>query len=259
MKKQYTFEDLLNIMSKLRGNDGCPWDREQTYDTLKKYIIEESYEVVDAVEGGDTDKLCEELGDVLLQIVFQSQIAKENNDFDIDDVINSICTKLINRHPHVFGTEVISKAIHVEQKWQEIKKVEKGQATYTQVMEDVPKNLPSLMRSYKIQKRAAEIGFDWKNVEDALEKVYEEIDELKQVYNTNDIDKISEELGDLIFSVVNVSRILKVEPETALISTINKFIKRFNYIEQSSIKSGKNLKSMSLEEMDNLWNQAKSL
>lgn len=257
MNNKYTFEDLLNIMSKLRGQDGCPWDRVQTQDSLKKYIIEEAYEVVDAIEGGSKDKHCEELGDVLLQIVFQTQIAKEHNHFDIRDVTNSICTKLINRHPHIFGQDTITEARQVEEKWQEIKSQEKGLTTYTQVMNDIPKSFPALLRSYKVQKKAAEVGFDWDDVDDAISKIYEELNELKEVYKGSDQEKITEELGDLLFAVVNVSRMLDVEPETALNSTIKKFIKRFEYIEQNKHVYKKELKDMTLEEMDNLWNEAK--
>lgn len=259
MNKSYTFEELLEIMAKLRSDDGCPWDKEQTHETLKKFILEEAYEVVDAIEEANPDKQCEELGDVLLQIVFQSQIAKEQQTFDINDVINSICNKLKNRHPHVFGQDKLSKASQVEQKWQEIKKQEKGLQTYTQAMQDIPKNFPGLMRSYKIQKKAAEVGFDWDNVDQAFEKVYEETSELREVYKSSDIDKISEEVGDLIFAIVNVSRMLGVEPETALTSTINKFIKRFSYIEKNAQRLGKELNSMTLKEMDSLWDEAKVL
>lgn len=256
-RKRYTFKDLLDIMAQLRGENGCPWDKEQTHDTLKKYLLEEAYEVVDAIEENDKQKHCEELGDVLLQIVFQSQIAKEEGAFDIEDVINSICTKLINRHPHVFAKEKVTKASEVERKWQSIKKKEKNISTYTQELRDIPKSMPALMRSYKVQKKVSKVGFDWNNPDDALKKVYEEIDELKEVYKSANLSKIHEEIGDLIFAVVNVSRLLGVEPETALSATITKFIKRFSYIEQKSIEQGKQLEDMSLAEMDKLWDEAK--
>lgn len=259
MKKEYTFQDLIDIMATLRSKDGCPWDREQTYDTLKKYLIEEAYEVVDTIEEGNREKHCEELGDVLLQVVFQSQVAAEEGAFNINDVVTTLCSKLITRHPHVFGNEKISKAEDVEQRWNEIKYSGKKLDTQTKIMEDIPKSFPSLMRSYKVQKKAADVGFDWDNIEDAFEKVYEEINEVKEAKELKDSEKIYEEIGDLLFTVVNVSRLLKVEPETALSLTINKFIKRFSYIEENAILQGKNLKSMTLAEMDKLWDEAKKI
>lgn len=259
MEKKYKFEDLLQIMERLRSDNGCPWDKEQTIESLKKYLLEESYEVLDAIEEDDKDKHAEELGDVLLQIVFQCQITKEDGLFDIEDVINSICTKLVHRHPHVFGQLDLENAAQVEQEWELIKKEEKGFESYTEIMKKVPKNLPSLMRSYKVQKKAADVGFDWDNVDGAFSKVYEETEEIKEVYKTSNKEKIEDEVGDLLFAVVNVSRMLGVEPETALNSTIKKFIRRFEYIEQTAINTNKDIKNMSLEEMDKLWEEAKVL
>lgn len=259
MKKEYTFQELIDIMANLRSENGCPWDREQTYDTLKKYLLEEAYEVVDTIEEGNREKHCEELGDVLLQVVFQSQVAAEEGAFDINDVISTLCSKLISRHPHVFGNEIILEAEGVEKRWDEIKYKVKRLDTQTKIMEDIPKSFPSLIRSYKVQKKAAEVGFDWNDVEDSFKKVYEKIDEVKEARELKDKDKIYEEMGDLLFAVVNVSRFLKVEPETALSSTINKFIKRFSYIEEKASLQGRDLKSMTLEEMDELWDEAKKL
>lgn len=259
MKKEYTFQDLIDIMADLRSEKGCPWDREQTYDSLKKYLLEEAYEVVDAIEEGSREKHCEELGDVLLQVIFQSQVATEEGSFNINDVINALCSKLIIRHPHVFGDENILEAEGVEQRWNEIKYKGKKLDTQTKIMNDVPKSFPALMRSYKVQKKAADVGFDWDDIEDAFKKVFEEIEEVKEARELNDNDKVFEEIGDLLFAVVNVSRFLKIEPETALSSTINKFIKRFSYIEETAVSQGKDLKLMTLAEMDKLWNEAKKV
>ncbi|MCT4604629.1 MAG: nucleoside triphosphate pyrophosphohydrolase [Marinisporobacter sp.] len=255
--KAYTMNDLLKIMKRLRGKNGCPWDIEQTHDSLKPYVIEEAYEVLEALEEGDMSLLQEELGDLLLQVVFHSQIASEFGDFDIKDVITGIAKKLIMRHPHVFEELHVDGAEEVLKNWEEIKRKEKNEKTYTESLKRIPKSLPALMKSYKVQEKAAKVGFDWDYVEDAIEKVKEELKELLEVYNTEEHDKITEELGDLIFAVVNVARFLKVDPELALNGTINKFIGRFQFIEKTAIKNGKKMEEMSLDEMDELWNMAK--
>lgn len=256
--ERYEFSDLLEIMSVLRGDDGCPWDREQTHESLKEYLIEEAYEVLDAIDSGDMDALCEELGDVLLQIVFHSQIAKEFGEFDIRDVVNSISRKMVNRHSHIFGDDKCSNPKEVEQNWEKIKKEEKNIESHTEALRLVPRVLPSLIRSMKVQKKASKVGFDWDRVEDAMLKVEEELNELLEVYKGREIGKITEELGDLLFAVVNVSRFLDINPEFALTNTIEKFITRFEYIEKSALSNGKKLEEMTLEEMDELWNNAKS-
>ncbi|MCT4620706.1 MAG: nucleoside triphosphate pyrophosphohydrolase [Marinisporobacter sp.] len=255
--KVYTMNDLLKIMERLRGENGCPWDIEQTHDSLKPYVIEEAYEVLEALEEGDMSLLQEELGDLLLQVVFHSQIASEFGDFDIKDVIAGISKKLIMRHPHVFAELHVDGTGEVLKNWEEIKRKEKNEKTYTESLKRIPKSLPALMKSYKVQEKAAKVGFDWDYVEDAIEKVKEELKELLEVYNTEEHDKITEELGDLIFAVVNVARFLKVDPELALNGTINKFIDRFEFIEKTATKNGKRLEEMSLNEMDELWNMAK--
>lgn len=252
--ENYDFHHLLEIMSKLRAPEGCPWDREQTHKSLKQNLIEEAYEVLEAIDLEDPDKMIEELGDVLLQVVFHSQIAKECGEFDIIDVTSRVCQKLIERHPHIFGDVKADTAEQVISNWEAIKKKEKGLKSHTQVLKDIPKNLPALMRGYKVQKKAALVGFDWERVEDAMKKVDEELEELKSVYLTQDKDKITEELGDLLFAIVNVARFLKVEPELALGDTIDKFIHRFEYIERNASKP---LEKMTLDEMDSLWNEAK--
>lgn len=252
----YDFKHLEKIVALLRSRDGCPWDREQTHKSLKKCLIEETYEVLDAIDKEDVDKLIEELGDVLLQVVFHAQIGKEHGQFDIHDVTTGICKKMIHRHPHIFGDIIVEDQAEVLENWEAIKKEEKGLTTYTQVLQDIPSNLPALMRAYKVQKKAALVGFDWDIVEDAFEKLEEEVYELKEVYLGDNIDRITDEVGDVLFATVNVARFLKVEPELALTSTIEKFIKRFKYIEDNADIC---IEDMSLEEMDRLWNSAKAL
>lgn len=257
LKDKYEFSDLVDIMALLRSDEGCPWDRDQNHESLKKYLIEETYEVLEAIDLKDRDKLCEELGDLLLQIVFHAQIGREEGAFGINDVITAICRKMVLRHTHVFGEDRAETPDEVVDNWEAIKKKEKGIKDQTGVLKDVPTNLPALMRSYKVQQKAAQVGFDWDNIEDVFNKVDEEIMELKDVYKSKNVERISDEMGDVFFALVNLSRFLKIHPELALTGTINKFIKRFEYIEQESVKSGKRLEEMSLSEMDELWNKAK--
>lgn len=254
----YDFMDLLDIMDKLRGEDGCPWDKEQTHTSLKKYLIEESYEVIEAIDNKDVDMLIEELGDVLLQVVFHSQIGKEDGFFEIKDVIQSICDKMINRHPHVFSDLEINNSNEVLENWDKIKSMEQGNKTYTDSIRHIAKTLPALMRADKVQKKAAKVGFDWDNIEDAMKKIIEEYKEIEDVYKSKNKVKILEEIGDLLFSVVNVARFLDIDPENALNYSIDKFINRFQYIEDEAISMGRNLDNMSLEEMDELWKEAKN-
>ncbi|WZL72817.1 nucleoside triphosphate pyrophosphohydrolase [Clostridiaceae bacterium 35-E11] len=255
--KTYTLQHLVKIMERLRGKDGCPWDAKQTHESLKPHLIEETYEVLEALEEKDMDLLEEELGDLLLQVVFHALLASEEGYFNIKDVITRLCKKLVFRHPHVFGEVHVNSASGAIKSWDEMKRKEKNVKTYTEGLKRVPKHLPALMKSYKVQAKAANIGFDWDDVKDAIGKVREEFDELLQVYATENIEAITEELGDLLFSVVNVARFLKVEPEQALNQTTEKFIERFAFIEMESEKNGKKLENMSLEEMDVLWNMAK--
>lgn len=257
LKDKYSFSDLVGIMALLRSEDGCPWDREQDHQTLKRYLIEETYEVLEAIDLKDRKKLCEELGDVLLQIVFHGRIAEEEGTFTIEDIITGISRKMILRHTHVFGEDKADTAEEVVVNWEEIKKKEKGISKQTDVLKDVPANLPALMRSYKVQQKASQVGFDWDNTEDVFKKVYEEIKELEDVYCSKNMDRITDEMGDVFFSLVNLSRFLKVQPELALTDATNKFIRRFQYIEEESSKAGKKLEEMSLSEMDELWNKAK--
>lgn len=258
-KKRYEYEDLLKIMEMLRGPGGCPWDREQDHESLKRYFIEETYEVLEAIDLKSPEKLCEELGDVLLQVIFHARIAEENGQFTMGDVIDTVSKKMVHRHQHVFGVAEAETAEDVVNLWEDIKKKEKGAKTQTDVLKDVPAILPALMRSYKVQEKAAKVGFDWDHVEDAWQKVLEETEELHEAYSTMDRDRMEDEMGDLLFAVVNVARFLKIQPELALTGTINKFIRRFEYIETKSREAGKELTEMTLAEMDALWNEAKNL
>ncbi|HHQ4319290.1 nucleoside triphosphate pyrophosphohydrolase [Clostridium perfringens] len=252
------FQDLLDIIETLRNPGGCPWDREQTHESLKSALLEECYEVIDAIENEDEDALIEELGDVLLQVVFHASIGKEDGYFDIMDVIGGISNKMINRHPHVFGNEEANTSEQVLVNWDEIKKEEKGIKTLTEEMQNIAKSLPATTRAYKVQKKAKKVGFDWDDVNCAMDKVKEELNEIKEVYNCEDKSIIEGEVGDLLFACINVARFLEVDGELALDKTIKKFIRRFSYIENEAIKNNKNLKDMTLEEMDKLWEEAKT-
>jgi len=213
---------------------------------------------LETIDNKDKQNMREELGDLLLQVLFHSRIAEENGDFDVNDVITDISRKMIMRHTHVFGEDKADTAEEVIDKWEATKKKEKGVTAHTDVLRSIPKNLPALMRSYKVQQKAARVGFDWDNVEDAFEKVHEEIKELNDVYRSKNVERITDEMGDVFFALVNVCRFLNIQPEFALIRTINKFIERFAYIERESTKKGKKLETMELYEMDELWNKAKS-
>lgn len=257
--KYYDFYDLVKIIEHLRGENGCPWDREQTHESIKNSLIEESYEVIDAIDNKDDDGIIEELGDVLLQVVFHSVIGKEEGFFNEGDVIKGICEKMIYRHPHVFAAEKVENSSEVLINWEELKKKEKGFDTYTDALKGIARSFPALIRAEKVQKKAAKVGFDWDNVEPAMDKVLEELQEVKDVYKTGNESKILEEVGDLFFAVVNVARFLGIDCEAALNYTIDKFIRRFEYIEKSAIFQGKKLEEMTLEDMDKLWEEAKGL
>lgn len=257
VKDRYDFMDLIAVMDRLRGENGCPWDMEQTHESLKKYLIEESYEVIDAIDKGDMEALCEELGDVLFQVVFHSQIAMEFGDFDIRDVINGVTDKMITRHSHVFGEDRCKTVNEVLDNWEKKKRKEKSIESYTEGLRVIPRGLPALMRSFKVQQKASEVGLDWESIDGAMEKVEEELKELLEVYKTQEDDKILEEMGDLFFSLVNVCRFLKCDPEFVLTASIDKFINRFEHIEESLKKMGKKFQDISLTELDELWNNAK--
>lgn len=256
-KDKYSISDLLEIMRILRGENGCPWDREQTHQSIRRDFIEETYEVLEAIDNDDKENLCEELGDVLLQVVFHSQIEKEAGCFDFDDVTDGVCKKLIVRHPHVFGDVVVNGTGDVLTNWDKIKQETKGQDSVSQVLESIPKGFPALIRSQKVQKKASKAGFDWDNVDGAIEKVREETDEVCSAIEKNDADNIMEEIGDLLFAVVNVSRFAHVDSELALTRATDKFISRFTKCEKLAKERGIDMASSSIEELDVLWNEVK--
>jgi len=250
------FNKLIEIMAVLRSKDGCPWDKEQTRESLKPFLVEETYEVLEAIDEGDMSKIKEELGDLLFQVVFHCQIAKENGEFNINDVIENIYKKMISRHPHVFGSSRLKTSEEVLKQWDERKK-EEGKINGS-ILEGIPKELPSLLRAQKLQAKAAKVGFDWQKVEDVLEKLEEELYEFKNALKNKKQKEIEDELGDIFFVLVNVSRFVSVNPEDALRKTISKFISRFRYMEMKAADAGKSLSDMTIEEMDALWNEAKA-
>lgn len=249
-----SFYELVRVMERLRAENGCPWDRKQTHESLKPCLIEETYEVISAIDSGNDDELKEELGDLLLQIVFHAQIAKEEGRFDIDDVAKTIVEKLIRRHPHVFGDVKVSGSDEVLQNWEKIKK-EEGKES---IFDGVPEGLPSLLKARRVQEKAKRVGFDWDNIEGTLDKVKEEFDELSEAIKFGKKEKISEEFGDLLFSLVNVSRFLDIDAEDSLRQTIEKFMKRFKNVEKIiKSKGGKDLKNYTINELDEIWEDVK--
>lgn len=249
------FERLLDVMDELRAK--CPWDSKQTFQSIRPNTIEETYELCDALAKNDLPNIKKELGDVLLHIVFYSKIASETNDFDIADVCNTLCDKLIFRHPHVFGDVNAENAGQVETNWERIKMKEKD--GNKSVLAGVPSALPSLIKAYRIQDKARNVGFDWAEREQVWGKVKEEFEELMVEIKNMDPKKQEEEFGDLLFSLINAARLYKINPDNALESTNAKFIRRFNYLEENTIKKGIDLKSMSLDDMNAIWNEAKQL
>jgi tetrapyrrole methylase family protein / MazG family protein len=251
------FSKLREIIAVLRSPNGCPWDKEQTHESLKKYLIEETYEVIEAIDSGDIDHLIEELGDVLLQVMLHAQIGEDEGYFAIEDVIEVLSAKMIRRHPHVFGDKKAEDSKEVLRNWQEIKKQEKGE-TETSLLEGISKSLPNLLRAYEIQKKAAKVGFDWQEITPALEKVKEELEEFENEINQESFVEAKKEFGDILFAFVNVARFLDIHPEEALFETNQKFIRRFQFIEERVKSSGKSIEEHSLEELDQFWDEAKS-
>lgn len=249
------FNELLNIMSVLRSEKGCPWDREQTVESLKPFIIEEAYEVLEAIDEKNPEAIKEELGDLLFQVVFQCQLAKEKGEFDMSDVIDKIGRKMIARHPHVFSDADYKTSDEVLLHWEAQKRKEGKQRE--SIIDGIPKTLPSLLRAHRLQDRAARVGFDWEQPKDVLEKLDEELKEFKNAFKEKKQDEIEDELGDIFFVLVNISRFIGVNPEDALRKTISRFISRFRYIEMAAADLGKKLTDMSLAEMDALWAEAK--
>jgi len=253
MNKIAPFDRLINIMDELR--EKCPWDQKQTMESLTHLTIEETYELVDSILDKDMSEVKGELGDLLLHIVFYSKIASETNDFDINDVINSICDKLIQRHPHVYGNENIKNEEDVKRNWEKIK-LKSGKKS---VLQGVPKSLPAMVKATRIQEKVKGVGFDWDNKEQVFEKVKEEFSELHlEIKRTDNQEKIEKEFGDVLFSMINYARFIGVDPETALERTNKKFISRFNYLEQEVKKNKLDLMKMTLEEMDLIWDKSKT-
>ena len=247
-------DQLAAVVDRLLGPGGCPWDREQTHESLKKYLLEEAYETLDAIDGGSSEKLREELGDLLLQPYMHAQMRKRDGDFDIDDVARGITEKLVRRHPHVFGDLSVEDADEVLRNWDQIKKQEKGGEAQS-ILEGVPKGMASLLRAHEVSKRAVRVGFEWPNLEAVFHKLREEESELREALSTGSHERVESEIGDMLFTVVNIARWLKVEPEEALRKMLNRFTARFMHMEQMA---GQDLRSLSAEEWDRLWEEAKS-
>jgi len=256
LKPDSPLAPLESIMARLRSPGGCLWDIEQNHSSLRRYFVEEVYEVLEAIELADADKLCEELGDVLLQVVFHARIAEECGDFSLQDVVNVVTEKLIRRHPHVFSDITVQDAAEVIVNWDKIKRREKS-GERPGILDGVPQNLPSLMRAFKLQLKASKVGFDWNNVDPVWDKLSEELEELKQAVAVGDKPAMEEELGDVLFSIVNLARFFDIEPETALTVTNNKFIRRFAYIEDWVKNKELDWKKITIEQLDLLWNEAK--
>lgn len=257
-KEKYDVRDLLRIMRLLRAPGGCPWDREQTHQSIRKNLIEETYELVEAIDRDDPAMMREELGDVLMQVVFHSCMAEEAGRFTFDDVADEVCKKLIIRHPHVFGDVSVSGTEDVLANWDEIKRRTKGQKSTTQAMDSVPRQLPALMRAQKIQGKAAKSGFEFEDIAGALSKIPEEYAELQACVSGGDAQGAAEELGDLMFSAVNVSRFLKADAEEVLTAATDKFAARFRRVEAIAEETGRPMGELSAQELDELWERAKS-
>ena len=257
------FEKLVEIMARLRGPDGCPWDKQQDFNTLKPMLVEETYEVLEAIDNKDFDGLAEELGDLMLHIVFQAQLGKEANEFDVNTVVDKICEKLIRRHPHVFGTDKAGSPEEVIKNWEAIKAQEKAEKLKNRtpeqrsLLEGIPSKLPALHEAHQISARAARVGFDWPEIGQIFEKLDEEIGELRAELADGDRERLEDELGDLLFVIVNIARVLKIDSESALKRANRKFKSRFQHMEFELAKEGKSIEATSLVEMESLWQKAK--
>jgi MazG family protein len=257
---QRPIDRLLAIMARLRApEDGCPWDLEQTFETIAPYTVEEAYEVADAIERGDLSDLKEELGDLLLQVVFHARMAEEQGAFGFDDVARAINDKMVRRHPHVFADETYASLAHQKQGWEELKAVERtGKGKAESLLDDVPVGLPGLTRAVKLSKRAATVGFVWPTVQDVVAKLHEEVSEMLVEIEAGDIEKARDEIGDVLFVVANLARTLDVDPEDAVRATNAKFVRRFTYVERRLAERGKTPDQSDLAEMDGLWDEAKA-
>jgi tetrapyrrole methylase family protein / MazG family protein len=254
----HRFETLRRVIATLRGPNGCPWDRKQTHESLKRYLLEETYELFEAIDENDDEHMIEELGDVLLQVMLHAQIGEDEGMFSIDDVIRGITEKMIRRHPHVFGDIIVENAEQVVENWQRIKEKEKKDRSNS-LLDDVPKSLPNILKAYEFQKKAAKVGFDWDDVKPMWEKVEEEIAEFKRETSVeqNTRSRLISEFGDILFALINIARYYDINPEEALHSTNKKFYQRFSYIEEQARKRGVALTSLSLAELDRFWEEAK--
>ena len=263
MGKKADIQKLVDLVERLRGENGCPWDREQTRESLKPMLIEEAYEVLDALDSASPAELKEELGDLLFQVVFHAQIAQENGEFHLADIIDRLHEKMVRRHPHVFGGADLPTAQDVLKNWEDIKAAEKGVASPTQpgtersLLDGIPSKLPALQEAFQVTSKASRVGFDWPHLEDVLQKLREETGEILEARAARDADLIADEVGDLLFVTVNVARFLGVDPETALRRSNRKFGRRFRYVESAIKGQGRELKDSTLEEMDALWDEAK--
>ncbi|MCE5249171.1 nucleoside triphosphate pyrophosphohydrolase [bacterium] len=253
-----SFDELIAVMKRLHDPDGCPWDREQTHESLKPYLVEETYEALEAIDSGSDERLTEELGDVLLQVVFHAEIAARGGRFTIEDVVRGIIEKLKRRHPHVYGDTCVDGSEQVIKNWEEIKRREKREKKADgSVLDGLPKDLPALIKARRIQEKVSRVGFDWARTEEVMMKVDEELRELKEASQAQNREAIEEELGDLLFAIANLARFVSLCPEDALRKTIDKFQRRFRYIERELPKRGLKLGEASLEEMDKLWEEIK--
>lgn len=257
-KDRYNIDDLIEIVRLLRSENGCPWDKEQTHKSIRMDILEEVYEVIEAIDFNSKEMLREELGDVLLQVVFHSQIETEKNSFNFSDVTNDICNKLIVRHPHVFGEVSVESSEDVLKNWDSIKKETKGQKTFTDTLKSVPRVFPSLLRAGKLGKRASRANLDFKDADSAFQSLKDEVEELSEAIKSDSTELISEELGDVLFSTVNVARKLNLNAEELLTRANEKFISRFEKVEQMAVDNNENMQNLSLEKLDKYWNKVKA-
>ena len=257
------FKNLVGIMETLRSKDGCPWDQEQTHESLKSCLIEEVYEIVDAVDSKDSEQLKEELADLFFLIIFYCKIADDSNNFDINNVLEACLEKMTRRHPHVFGDKTAKDASEALKQWNEIKKKEveakqDGKNNKKSIVDNIPNHMPALQKAQKVQKKVARVGFDWEVIEDVIAKVHEELEEVKEAINNKEKEPIAEEIGDLLFAVVNLSRFLKLDSEDLLRKSISKFTGRFKKVEMQVAALGKKIEDCSLAELDGIWNKIKS-
>ena len=258
IKDHYTMEDLIRLITVLRSPGGCPWDRKQTHESIKKNFIEETYEAIEAINKKDTQGLREELGDVLLQIMLHCEMEREKGSFDFNDVVNELCQKLVERHPHVFSGSSAANSAEALDRWDEVKRKTKGIKKQSESMLKVPREFPALMRAQKVQQKAAKAGFDWSNAEGAFQKLQEEINELKNALSEGVKDHIDEEFGDVLFSCVNVSRFIGADSEESLTAATDKFISRYLLVERLAGERGIDMKSSSIDVLDSLWDEAKN-